>query len=249
MINTDKYGERITPEEARVFSEGNEQLYKLLMLCIEKNIVTLGCCAGHYFETYQDLIEHKLKTTNLPVEKIKEIFPNKKNSAPYISFTIDENDANLLNYLVENKLVNAPDIILTISRYVSPDLHRHNVAFHLLGMQFLDNEEAFAVRQNKFFGDILEVLKGYNPQKTYDSIKMDLDKLVSFSKRISIEYVNNEVSLIRTLREENIEPTEFEKEEKGVFNVYQNTKKKKINDVYSDLEKKLQNRDIEWQNS
>ena len=249
-INYRKYGERITPEEARAFSEGNEQLYKLLMLCIDKNIVTLGCCAGHYFETYQDLIEHRLKTTNLSVEKIKEIYPRKKNGIPYISFTIDDNDANLLNYLVENKLVNTPDIKLTISRYVAPDLYRHNVAFHLQGMKLLDDKEAFAARQNKFFSDISEAIKGYyKQQKTYDSIKMNLDKLLSFSKRISIEYVNNEISLIRTLREEHIVPAEFEKEEKGGFDIYQNTENVKINDVYSDLEKNLQDRGVEQQNS
>ena len=241
MIKYNEYKFTYTIDEAKIYSEGNKKLYDLLVYCMDKKIYTVACCAGHYYETYDDMQNRLNNELKMTMEQIKKKYPFKKNGISYISITIDENDSNLINYLVESELLNTDSIKISINRYVADDLYRHTISLSAIGMNDLDKKEEFENRQNQFFENILIVLQNYDKNKNYKSEKMDLDNLCKFSKRINFEYINNKLIQIWTLREENISPLGFDKVEKGIFDVYSTKIGKNAVDVLTDL-KKLQGR-------
>ena len=187
-INFAKYGEPITKEEALAFSEGNKKLYKLLLLCIKKDITTYTCCAGHIYKTYEEYAMERYslnRTLNLNKLKNKDFVI--KCYMPYFSINIKGNDKNFLCYLLEHKRLNNKIISIKIDHFAD------SITFRLI--RFKNYPIKYIKKQMKnFYNNLLYAFKKYKPKQKYTSIKLSLFKLLrkNFPK-ISCNFLENKI--------------------------------------------------------
>ena len=95
-----------TKEQAIQYSEGNEILKEILFLCLEKDIETIACCAGHYCMTWEKRKEYLQEHYNMNYcgtivdteEKWLEIRKLHYNQIPYIAFGKGEDEINFCSY-------------------------------------------------------------------------------------------------------------------------------------------------------
>ena len=242
-IDYGKYGERITPAEARAFSEGNEQLYRLLMLCIDKNIITYACCAGHFFDDYEKFIDHlytpKLNKTR---EEFKKDYPKLFCDAPYFSINIDDNDHNLLCCLLENERLNNDFMTISTTNARGTDLVNHTIDFRMTNRTsgFEWKESEFDNTRTKFFDSLITAISEYDPNKKYISSKLRLYMLLSKNfSRSSCTYYNNVIKFINIPLDAKLNLTGFETHNLSYNISLENKGNRTVEQVLDELKAKL----------
>ena len=86
---------------ARLWSEGRESLYNLLIFCMENNIKTVACCAGHeetYTKGYIGFDMDDPRTRDIIMKLISHKFSEKEN----LNITTIGNNEDLAAYLYSN---------------------------------------------------------------------------------------------------------------------------------------------------
>ena len=242
-IDYGKYGERITPEEARAFSEGNEQLYQLLMLCIDKNIVTYACCAGHFFDDYEKFIDHLYTPRlNKTREEFKKDYPIMFCDDAYFSINVDDNDRNLLCCLLESERLNNDFMTISTTNARSADFVNHTIGFRMTNKNggFHWTESEFDNVRTNFFNNLITAINEYDSNKKYTSNKLRLYRLLSKNFfRSSCTYYNNDIKFINIPVDAKLDLTGFENNNLGYNISMENKANKTVKQVLDELKASL----------
>ena len=138
-----------TKEQAIQYSEGNEILKQVLFLCLEKDIRTEFCCAGHFIKDYESLKEKYPKKCEKMTEEeyLKRTNGIFFNDSSYISFGIGDDEKNFLAFMLNDE--NFKNIV----RYLSFDKWKnYGEKFSIYAKNFdISDEKIFNEKTADFF--------------------------------------------------------------------------------------------------
>jgi len=220
-MNYKQYGKIIGMEEAKVFCDGNQGLFKVLLFCVENKIATYSCCSGHFFDSYEEYYTHCLNNNSVTYsfDEFKVKFPEIKRYNPYVAFCVEGNSENFLKHLLNQTSANK-FLQVRINCVKSDNIH--NIMFGCKIPKNVDKLQ-FIELQNEFFEDILKVLESYNSNEQYSSLSYELMQLFSeLANRYEITYKNSILKETWSITDKDLMIPKFEFEKRGPFSVNKN---------------------------
>ena len=156
--------ETYTKEQAKIYSEGNKELEKLLYYCLDNKIYTKACCAGHYFKDYNSYIEHimthHIKKNEITREKVEKTHPKEQNFIPYIVFYYEENAQEVIRRLCDSVLLDKYEKnIRYYKKRNSYDITIYLCNGFLWYNLNITSQEEIDAMANAFFNDIQNALE------------------------------------------------------------------------------------------
>lgn len=226
VLNYDK-------KQAILFSEGNIYLYKLLVYCLKHDIKTNACCAGHYFNTYNDFVDYYMsRPYKISRENFCQYNKEIKHCEPYIGFYIDHNTQNFINYLFESHLLNNENIIINVGCNSGHVTHSHFISFHLKLKEGISKQE-FDTQTKDFFCQVHKAVKEYNKDVTYTSKKKELD---DFMRNSYVEYQytfenNKLIKIVLYTWDKELPLNNLKRDDKDIFVFYRNIAKADLESI------------------
>ena len=141
-----------TKEDAKLYAEGNQDLEKILLFCLENDIITNACCGGHY-----------------------ERIVNGKRGSPYLSFVLNEQMVDFVNSFLLSKLITNSLYSYGLMYVDYPNLKRSLFSIRLKKGNWQCEKDFDKVVQS-FFQDIYDFLN------TYITTKEETPQLTLFKK-------------------------------------------------------------------
>lgn len=216
-------GKDYTREDAISFSEGNQKLQELLFYCLDHKIKTFACCAGHFFENYDEFVEHHLSMPyfSLTREQLYENPLQIENYNSYIAFSIDNNSQNLIRFLLENPILNNKQTTITISKLTNKNDTSHIVALYAENKNAGSWQE-FDKQADEFFEGITHILQQYNPNMFYQSAKYDLESKLNHLDYYGMEFKNNLLTELKLRATADVQFDNLDRLDFGKFTYYKN---------------------------
>ena len=200
-----------TSEDAKKFAEGNKTLEEILLLCLEKDIITNACCAGHY-------------------ERLG------KGGCPYISFLMNGDMEQFANAFFIHEIKNHALIRYNINYVDYPDLKKESFSLRLKKKEW-ESEQEFLADVQEFFAQVKAFIQTFQPQKETASQISLYNELKKKYCRFQLDFVGDVVTEM-FIQTPTITPIEgYEAEQKGILVSYKKINKIPLNQICEELMK------------